>query len=485
MTKLDFPRDGRHIFADGEWTALEGAEKIPCISPIDEKVIGHIAAARREDVNRAVAAIHPAAGPWGALSVAERVAYLIRFGEKMREHGDQLAEIETLDGGLTSSSARSNVGKCIGWISEYCSFAAELKGTTYPADPNQLLYTRREPYGIVARITPFNHPMNAVVQAILPSLLAGNATIVKPPEQCSLSALALAAIAQETLPAGVLNVVTGYGGEAGQSLVTHPEIRRIGFTGSVSTARRLMADAATGIKHVTLELGGKNPLVITADADPDFAAAVAMRGMNFGHAGQSCMSTSRVLIQEDNYQAVTDRMAEAMNALVIGDPRDKKTDVGPLAFNAHYERVLRYIEVGKSEGAAVLAGGGPAAGFDQGFYVMPTLFGEVLPAMRIATEEIFGPVVSAIRWSDADEAVRIANETKFGLNCRVIAGTLDEGLALGSRIKSGMCFVNTATRLPFGMPFGGSRDSGLGKENCVEEVLSYTQERSYVVGLYH
>jgi acyl-CoA reductase-like NAD-dependent aldehyde dehydrogenase len=243
-----------------------------------------------------------------------------------------------------------------------------------------------------------------------------------------------------------------------------------------------MAAAAEGIKTVTVELGGKNPLIVTADADPDLAVRVAMRGMNFGHAGQSCMSTSRMLLHADIYDVVTERVAERMDALVVGDPREETTDMGPIAFESHYRRVLDYIEIGKIEGATVRVGGYRPDEFEHGFYVRPTLFTDVEPTMRIATEEIFGPVVCAIRWSEVEDVVRIANDTEFGLNCRVIAGTTDAALAIGTRIDTGMCFVNTADRLPFGMPFGGSKQSGLGKENCVDEVMSYTRERSYVVG---
>jgi betaine-aldehyde dehydrogenase len=484
MNRLEWPRDGRHVFAGGDWMEIADGSLIPCISPIDESVVAHVAAAQPSDVDRVVEAAQTAAESWGTTDLAERAQYLAIFAGKMAEHADELAEIETMDGGLTRRSAQANVSKCISWIQDYSSFALELRGQTYPSTGKTLLFTRREPYGVVARITPFNHPMNSVVQAISPALLAGNATIVKPPEQCSLSALALAAIAREVLPPGVLSVVTGYGAEAGNALVAHPEIRRVGFTGSVSTGQRILQTAAkAGIKHVTVELGGKNPLVVTGDADPEFAAAIAFRGMNFGHAGQSCMSTSRILLHDDIYDDVVDRLAAKMASLKIGDPREESTDVGPLAFESHYRRVLDYIEIGAAEGAEVRAGGRPAAGFERGFYLEPTLFAGVTPTMRIATEEIFGPVVSALRWRSVDEMLAIANDTTFGLNCRVIAGTVDEGLAIGSKIKSGMCFVNTNDRLPFGMPFGGSRDSGLGKENCVEEVLSYTHERSYVVGL--
>jgi betaine-aldehyde dehydrogenase len=480
MADLDWPRDGRHIFVGGTWLELEGAERIASVSPIDEAVCGHVAAARPEDVARAVDLITPALADWDALGALGRTPYLKRFAEAIDEHADELAEMETLDGGLTAATAAKDIRTAINSLGFFASYAYELNGTTYSAPAGTVAFTEREPYGIVARIVPFNHPVMFAVQCAAPVLLAGNAVIVKPPEQASLSTLMLAEIASGVFPPGVFNVITGYGHEAGSAIVDHPLIPRIGFTGSVPTGRRILEGAAKHIKQVTLELGGKNPLIVTADADPAFAVEAAYRGMNFTHAGQSCQSTSRLLVQADLYDEVVERLGERMRGIEVGDPRAKETVTGPLAFKAHYDRVLGHIAGGIEEGARLVVGGERPEGLDQGYYVQPTLFADVTPDMRIAREEIFGPVLVALRFDDVDEAVRIANDTEFGLTSRVIAGSYDLASSIGRRINAGTTLLNTLGTRQRGMPFGGYKESGLGKQACLEEVLSYTQEKSVV-----
>jgi acyl-CoA reductase-like NAD-dependent aldehyde dehydrogenase len=483
MADLDWPRDGRHIFVGGTWLELDGAERIDSVSPIDEEVCGQVAAARAEDVDRAVDLITPALDAWAGLGAVARVPYLRRFADAIAAHADELAELETLDGGLTRATAARDIRTAIDSLGFFASYAYQLTGETYAAPAGTAAYTVREPYGIVARIVPFNHPVMFAVQNAAPVLLAGNAVVVKPPEQASLSTLLLAEIARGVLPDGVFNVITGYGHEAGDAIVGHPRIPRIGFTGSVPTGSRILGTAARHIKHVTLELGGKNPLIVTADADPEFAAQVAYRGMNFTHAGQSCQSTSRVLVHAGIHDDVVGRLAERMGRIVVGDPRDEKTVTGPLAFRAHLDRVLGYIDSGIEEGARLVVGGTRPDHLPKGFYLRPALFADVTPGMRIAREEIFGPVVSVIRYEDEEEAIRIANDTEYGLTSRVVAGTLDRAAAIGRRIEAGTTLLNTAGSRQRGMPFGGYKASGLGKQSCLEEVLSYTQEKSVVAAV--
>lgn len=483
MADLQWPRDGRHIFIGGEWIELEGVDQITSISPIDERVIGYVAAARPEDIDLAVSRIKPALKAWADLGAVGRLSYMRRFAEAIAAHADELSEIETLDGGLTVRTATGDIATAVNSLGFYGSYAHMLNGQTYAAPGDTAAYTVREPYGIVARIIPFNHPIMFAVQNTAPVLLAGNAVVLKPPEQASLSTLALAEIAREIFPPGIFNVVTGYGHEAGAAIVAHRDIPRIGFTGSVPTGRRILEGAAQHIKHVTLELGGKNPLIVTEGADPDFAASVAVQGMNFTHAGQSCQSTSRILVHESIYDEVVANLAERISSLVVGDPRDEATDTGPVAFRAHYERILNYIEIGKNEGAQLIVGGSRPASLASGLYIEPTLFAEVTEKMRIASEEIFGPVVVAMRYADDEEAIRIANDTEFGLTSRVIASSLDHASRIGRQIKAGTMLLNTAGTRPRGMPFGGYKESGLGKQACLEEVLSYTEEKSVVAAI--
>lgn len=480
MGNLDWPRDGRHIFVGGKWIELHGVESISAISPIDEQIIGSIAAARAEDVEHAVETITPALRDWAGLGAVGRAAYLTRLADAVAAHSAELAELETIDAGLTVRTANRDLTGAIASLKFYASYAHALTAKTYPDAENVLAYTVREPYGIVARITPFNHPVLFAASTAAPVLLAGNAVILKPPEQASLSTLALAEIAREIFPPGVFNVITGYGHETGSAIVAHPSIPRIGFTGSVPTGRRILEGAAAHIKHVSLELGGKNPLIIAEGADPDFASNVALLGMNFTHAGQSCQSTSRVLICSDLYDEVVDGLAGKMQALVVGDPRDQTTDTGPVAFKAHYDRVLGYIAIGTDEGAKLVVGGNRPEGFSKGFYIEPTLFSEVSEDMRIAKEEIFGPVVVAMRYENLDDAIRIANDTEFGLLSRVVAGSLDAAAAIGREIKAGATLLNTEGNRPRGMPVGAFKQSGLGTEGCLEEVLSYSQEKAVV-----
>ena len=480
---LDWPNEGRHILVGGDWIEIDSPASIDSISPIDEQKIGQIAAASASDVDRAVSLIEPALEPWASLAVADRAPYLMRLASRLRDQADELIDIEIADSGLTRRTAIRDLERSITWLSDYCAYGLGLTGQTFPSSAAALGFTTREPYGIVGRIVPFNHPLNFAVQAIAGPVIAGNVVILKPPEQCSLSTLALGSLVKECFPPGVVNIMTGYGADVGTAIVAHPKIPRIGFTGSVATGRRVLEAAADHIKHVSLELGGKNPLIVTSTADLTAAAQAAVSGMNFTHAGQSCQSTSRILIHADVYDDVVEQIAAIMSELKVGDPREIETDTGPLAYAAHYARVREYVEVAHKEHARLVVGGHRPAHLDVGYYLAPTLFADVHPTMRIAREEIFGPVLVALKWTDEDDVVRIANDTEFGLNARVFAGSLDEGYRIARRVKSGMSFVNTAAGLVAGMPFGGAKESGLGRQNCADEVLSYTEERSYVLGL--
>lgn len=482
---LDWPRDGQHAFIGGEWLRLAAVEQISAISPIDESVIGQVAATRAEHVDQAVAAAQPALRAWASLDTRVRARYLREFAQAIRLHADALAELDTLDAGLTVRTARRNVANAADDVDLYASFAAAVTGRTYSAPGRVLAYTVREPFGIAAVILPFNHPAAFAIGHSAPALLAGNAVIVKPPEQASLSTLALAEIAKTVFPPGIFSVLTGYGREVGAALVAHPDIPRIDFAGGVEAGKAILRSAADHIKRVSLELGGKNPLVVTPDADPERAATIALKGMNFTHAGQSCMSTSRVLLPDNLYEDVVQRLAKKMSGLVVGDPREQTTDTGPLGYREHYERVCRYVEVGVEEGARLVTGGRRPDGLERGFYLQPALFADVTQDMTIAKEEIFGPVVSVMRYQDVPEAIAIANATEFGLNSRVVAGDVGTAIAISREIKAGIALLNTAESRPrgLGLPAGGWKHSGIGKQACVEEVLSYTQEKCVVAEL--
>jgi betaine-aldehyde dehydrogenase len=305
--------------------------------------------------------------------------------------------------------------------------------------------------------------------------------VLKPPETSPLSATMLGEICREVLPAGVVNIVTGLGMPAGDALARHPNVKRIAFTGSVPTGRAIQRAAAEGgIKHVTLELGGKNPLIAFPDMDPDKVAQIAVAGMNFAWQGQSCGSTSRLLLHESLYKGVLERVVERVAALRLGDPLDDKSQMGPINSRRHYERVCAMVDSGRQEGARLMTGGKrpPGDAFKRGYWLEPTVFADVRPTMRIAREEIFGPVLSVFSWRDEDEALTLANSTEYGLTASIFTNDLDAAFRTARAVKSGYIWINGASGHFYGTPFGGYKNSGLGREEGIDELLSYTETKT-------
>jgi acyl-CoA reductase-like NAD-dependent aldehyde dehydrogenase len=341
-----------------------------------------------------------------------------------------------------------------------------------------LHFTLREPYGVVARIVPFNHPFMFAAAHLAAPLMAGNAVVVKTPETSPLSGALLGEICRETLPRGLVNIVHGHGLPAGDALVRHPLVRRIGFTGSVATGLAIQrAAAATAVRHVTLELGGKNPFIVFPDADLDRVVEMAVAGMNFSWAGQSCGSTSRLLLHESVHDVIVERVAARMAALRLGSLLDPRSEMGPVNSARQYARVTEFIASAHAEGARLVTGGGRPQGeaFARGYWVAPTLFADVQPSMRIAREEIFGPVVCALRFGSEEEAVALANGTDYGLTAAIWTRDLPRALRMMRSLEAGTVWINMAGQHYVGTPFGGWKDSGLGGEECLEELLSYSQ----------
>lgn len=469
------------LYIGGRWVDPAGGVLATAENPADESVLATVAMGRAEDVDAAVAAATSAASDWAGWSWSERASALRSIASRLRDDAERLARVDTLDSGNPIAGSVADVEAAASSLEFFAGLGGHLGGTTLPGDPGTLTFTERTPYGVVGRITAYNHPLMFAAQGVAAALVSGNSVVMKPAEPTVLSSLEFARITEDHLPPGVLNVVPGAGG-AGERLVAHPDVLRIAFTGSVATGRRILMGAAEHIKRVSLELGGKNAVLVFPDADPEVAADAAFRGMNFNRTnGQSCMSTSRVLVHESLREQVVELLADRMAALRVGAPIDPEVDVGPMAFGAHHERVLGHIATAKAQGARLVVGGGRPDDLPVGHFVTPTLFDGVDSSMAIATEEVFGPVLAVLGWKDEAEAMRVANGTPYGLTANVVTGDLSSALRASRALRAGIVWVNGPSPLPPGTPFGGVKASGLGREHGLEELLSYTEEKSVVI----
>jgi betaine-aldehyde dehydrogenase len=482
VEEVPAPARGWQLIYDGQWQEPVNGSRLDARSPIDGSLIETIPNADVDDVDRAVKSAAKAAAEWARVTPKERARVLEALSRRLLAEAERFAWLDTINVGMPIAAARQEAVAAAERLPVWAHIALEIKGDTFGDARGLWGYTQREPYGVVSPILAFNHPILFFIDALGPTLSAGNSVIIKPAERASLSALAIAEAAQDVLPDGLVNVISGEGPTAGQALCRHPGIPRVAFTGSVATGRQVLVAAADHIKHVTLELGGKNPLVILPDADIDLAVRMAVGGMNLrGVAGQSCRSCSRVLVHESRHDEFVSALVDEVRAIRVGDPRSEDTEMGSLAFREHFERVLNYVEVGVSEGATLLTGGGVPSGLEAGYFIEPTVFADVTPRMRLAQEEIFGPVISVMRWRDRDEVLDIANGVEYGLTGRIACGSLGEGLDLASGLQAGLLWINEPNGGPERMPFGGYKQSGLGKQGSFDELLSYTREKAVTV----
>ena len=469
------------MLIDGELCAAAAGAWLESENPATEQPLGRVACAGAEDVRRAVSAARTAQPVWAAKSVWERGALLRGLAAGIRARGAQILDLEARDTGNTIGKLGADVQIAAGYLEYFAGLASEIKGETVPATAQGLHFTLREPWGVVARIVPFNHPFMFAAAHLAAPLMAGNAVVVKTPETSPLTGSILGELCREHLPPGVVNIVHGLGLPAGDTLVRHPDVRRIGFTGSVPTGLAIQRAAAEGgVKHVTLELGGKNPFIVFPDADLDKAVDLAVAGMNFSWAGQSCGSTSRLLLHDSVHDEFVERVAARLGRLQLGDPTDPASEMGPVNSRRQHARVMGFIESARLEGARLVTGGRrpPGADFRAGYWVEPTLYDGVDPTMRVAREEVFGPIVCALRWSTEAQAIALANDTEFGLTAAVWTRDLNTAMRMMRRIEAGTVWINTAAQHFVGTPFGGWKDSGLGGEECLDELLSYTQVKA-------
>lgn len=453
--------------------------------PSSGETLAKVPAASPDDVDRVVRASAAAQRAWGALMPRRRAERVREFADLLLAHREELAILDAVDGGHSLAAMRRDVDNTADLLNVMADYALQLGGETFPVSAN-LHYSERVPYGVVARIIPFNHPLFFAATKAVPALMAGNAVVVKTPDQAPLSGLRMAELAEEVFGPDLCSVISGRGGISGAALVSHPLIRRIGFTGAPNTGRRIQRDAAdAGVKHVTLELGGKNALIVMPDADLDKAAESAVSGMNFtATAGQSCGSTSRLLLHEAIADEVIAAVVRKVAEIRVGHPLADDSDMGPVIDRAQYRRSLDAIETARREGADVLVGGGrPANVSAAGWYVAPTVLVGVGAGDTVAQEEIFGPVLSVLTFADDDEAVRIANATEFGLTAGVWCSDVQRAHLLARRIEAGYVWINGSSQHYWGVPFGGVKSSGVGREESLEELLSYTETKSVTVFL--
>lgn len=458
------------------------------LDPFTGKAWAEVPQCGSDDAAAAVEAAHRAftRGAWASLTATARGKLLRRLADLIARDAEKLAEIEVKDNGKLLAEMAAQLRYVPEWFHYFGGLADKIEGGVIPSDKADMFtYTRREPLGVVVAITPWNSPLLLLTWKLAPALAAGNTVVIKPSEFTSCSTLALMDLVKEAgFPDGVVNTVTGYGAEVGSALVEHPLVAKVAFTGGDATGAAVYAQAARHIKHVTLELGGKSPNIIFDDANMEDAVKGAISGI-FAASGQTCIAGSRLLVQRSVYDEVSQRVVAFAATARLGNPMERTTQVGPITTQPQRDKVLGYIDIAKGEGARCLLGGGtpkdPAlAG---GWFVEPTIFGDVSNTMRIAREEVFGPVLSIIPFEDEDEAVEIANDTIFGLASGVWTKDMRRAFKMAERIRSGTVWVNTYRAVSFLAPFGGYKKSGIGRESGQAAIDEYLQTKCVWINL--
>jgi aldehyde dehydrogenase (NAD+) len=470
--------DRADLLIGGRRLPAQSGRYFETLDPANEQVITHVAEADAADIDAAVAAARAAfEGEWGHMRAADRGNALLRLADLIRQHQDPLIELESLDSGKpVSAIKRQDLPAVLDTLTYYAGWADKINGQVIPARPDALTYTVREPMGVVGAIVPWNFPLMIGMWKIAPALACGCTVVLKPAELTPLTALKIGELALAAgFPPGVLNVVPGFGKTAGAALVDHPDVDKITFTGSPAVGRQILRGAAGNFKRVTLELGGKSANIIFPDADIDAAVKAAGSGIFF-NTGQVCSAGSRILAHEDIYDDVVERLVNRAKGVRVGNPRDTSTAMGPLVSQVQMDRVLEYIAIGRREGAQIAVGGARLG--DTGYFVSPTVFAGVDHQMRISQEEIFGPVATVIRFKDDEDALRIANGTKYSLAAGVWSADVTRVHRFVRRLKAGTVWANTYGPTDVRLPWGGARDSGFGREHGEEAIANFTEPKA-------
>lgn len=474
------------LFINGKFVDAVSGKTFESINPATGEVNGIVAEGDKEDIDLAVQAAANAFenGEWSHMAPSERGRILMRAANLMWERLDELAEIESRDNGLTINETKYiAMPATIDVLEFYAGMANKITGVTLASPPNRFNYTIKEPVGVVGMIIPWNFPLMLTMWKLAPALAAGNTAVIKPAEQTPISALELAKIFQEAgVPDGVINVVPGFGPTAGAALASHPQVAKIAFTGETTTGKLIMQMASDNLTQCSLELGGKSPNIVFDDAELENAINGSLFGIYFAQ-GQVCAAGSRLFVQEGIYNQFMNEFYDKASKIKVGDPLDPTTQMGPQISEEQLERIERYVQLGQEEGASLVLGGKRPEHLHGGYFYTPTIFEGVTNEMTIAREEIFGPVISVIRFKDEDEVIKLANETIYGLASGLWTTNLRRAHTVARRLKAGTVYVNTFSMLDSAVPFGGVKQSGFGRELGMEAMDLYTITKSVWVDL--
>ena len=473
------------LLINGEWQAAESGKTFDTINPANEEVIAKVAEADKADVDKAVAAARQAfeTGPWRKMSASERGRLMYKLADLIEQNLDELAALETLDNGKPIRESKyADLPLTIACYRYYAGWADKIQGKTIPINGPYFCYTRHEPVGVAGQIIPWNFPLLMQAWKLGPALAAGCTVVLKPAEQTPLTALRVGELAMEAgFPPGVLNILPGFGPTAGASIANHMGIDKVAFTGSTEVGYKILeASAKSNLKRVTLELGGKSPNIVLADANLDKAAKGAYMGLFFNQ-GQCCCAGSRVIVEEAAYDEFVGKLTELAKARRVGDPFAKETEQGPQVDREQFEKIMGYIDAGKNEGARLLTGGGRVG--QKGYFVEPTIFDNVGDDMKIAKEEIFGPVMAVMKVKDIDEAIQRGNRTAYGLAAAVWTSDVQKAHRVAAETRAGTVWVNCYDVFDAAAPFGGFKLSGMGRELGEYGLANYTEVKTVTVKL--